>query len=36
MKTVFFDVDTQIDFLYPAGGAVCIGRGAVVRTWRDG
>jgi nicotinamidase/pyrazinamidase len=30
MKTVFFDVDTQIDFLYPAGALYASGAEAVV------
>ena len=30
MKTVFFDVDTQIDFLYPAGALYVPGAEKVV------
>jgi nicotinamidase/pyrazinamidase len=30
MRTVFFDVDTQIDFLYPAGGLYVPGAEAIV------
>ena len=31
MKTVFFDVDTQLDFLYPAGALTVAGAGAIVK-----
>lgn len=31
MKTVFFDVDTQIDFLYPAGSFCVPGASALIR-----
>ncbi len=30
MKTVFFDIDTQIDFLYPAGSLYAPGAEAIV------
>ncbi len=30
MKTVFFDVDTQLDFLYPAGALAVPGAGEIV------
>ncbi len=30
MKTVFFDVDTQIDFLYPAGALYVPGAETIV------
>ena len=32
MKTVFFDVDTQIDFLYPAGALYVPGAEAILHT----
>ena len=30
MKTIFFDVDTQIDFLFPAGALAVAGAGAIL------
>jgi len=32
VKTVFFDVDTQIDFLYPAGALYVPGAEVIVNT----
>lgn len=32
MKTVFFDVDTQLDFLYPAGALAVPGAGKIVKS----
>lgn len=32
MKTVFFDVDTQLDFLYPAGALAVAGAEAIVNS----
>src|ERR1700761_5099828 len=32
MKTVFFDVDTQLDFLYPAGALYVPGAETIVKT----
>lgn len=35
MKTVFFDVDTQLDFLYPAGALYVPGAEGIVKTLRE-
>ncbi len=32
MKTVFFDVDTQLDFLYPAGALFVPGADGIVKS----
>ena len=35
MKTVFFDVDTQLDFLYPAGALAAPGAEMIVKELRE-